>query len=136
MTIKTVIDRMKTKAKARLADMDAKATTLGAQGEIIFERVDAIPDGFSLTQPDGKVHIVAHSETGHHHVIDAEDVERFTSKEDAMTAFLRITGTEPAEIKHLRASDTHPSVFLEPGIWKGRIAREEDLLGEVRRVAD
>jgi hypothetical protein len=47
--------------------------TIGAQGDVLFRRVAKIPDNATLQQRHGAI-VVAHSETGHHHVIASPDV--------------------------------------------------------------
>lgn len=74
----------------------------------------------------------AHSETGHHHVLEAEGVEYMP--EDAMTAWVRIQNS--AKLKHKRSNDTHRTLTIEPGLYRINHAREEDILGEIRQVTD
>lgn len=74
----------------------------------------------------------AHSETGHHHVLEAEGVDYMP--EDAMTAWVRIQ--KGAKLKHKRSNDTHRTLTIEPGLYRINHAREEDILGEIRQVTD
>lgn len=107
-----------------------------AQGDVLFRRVDAIPDGFSAAQPEGGRHILAHSETGHHHVVDASDAIRFEGS-NPLVAYLRLE-SDTADVTHLRSFDTHGMVCLEGGkgaIWEVRRQREWDGAAE-RSAAD
>ena len=54
--------------------------TLGAQGEIRMFRIDTIPaDAKPLAKENGQF-IIGHSETGHHHVLEAERVKVFEAE--------------------------------------------------------
>lgn len=136
--VQKIISDMQADATPRIAAMDYRIKNYGAQGEVTFQRVDEIPAGYVAAKPDHAAgYIVAHSETGHHHVLEREGVEYFPPvKEDALVAFARIVRESGGPVKHLREHDTHPTTILEPGIWKITHAREEDILGEVRRVQD
>lgn len=89
------------------------------QGDIALVRVDAIPPE-AKKAADG---IVAHSETGHHHV--ALDAVRFTTA-DARTMFLEaVHADKPIRIVHERPWDTHQTYVLPPGSkWMVRRQRE------------
>lgn len=93
------------------------------QGDMMLTRVDALP-------ADAREHtdnIVAHSETGHHHV--AERAVVFTTK-DAMTLFFRSIGKEPVRLEHKRSFDTHKTVVFPPGeVWQVRRQREHTPAG-------
>lgn len=135
MSIQSVIDRLSDRAKVRIAALPDQVSRLGAHGEITFIAVDALPDGFKSQAPDDPGgFIVAHSETGHHHVLAADGVEYMPDREDALVAWVRIVKDAP--LIHRRANDTHRTLTIKPGLYRIHHAREEDLLGEVRRVAD
>jgi len=134
--VKSVIDRMKAKAGDRITGLPDNVSKLGAHGEITFVRVDALLDGFAGVPAINGEHIVAHSETGHHHVLEAPGVEYMPDAEDAMVAWVRIQNGDGAKLKHKRSNDTHRTLTIEPGLYRINHAREEDILGEIRRVAD
>ena len=136
--VQKIISDMQAQAAPIIAAMDYTVKAYGAQGEVTFQRVSEIPASYVAAKPDhAQGFIVAHSETGHHHVLEREGVEYFPPvKEDALVAFARIVGEAGASVKHLRQHDTHPTIGLTQGIWKITHAREEDILGEVRRVQD
>lgn len=134
--VKSVIDRMKAKASNRIANLPDTFTTVGAHGEITFVRVDALPDGFESISATNGEFVVAHSETGHHHVLEADGVEYMPDREDAMVAWVRIQNGDGAKLSHKRSNDTHGTLTVKPGLYRINHAREEDILGEIRRVAD
>ncbi len=103
-----------------------------AQGDILFTPVDEIPAGFDKHSSKDE-HIVAHSETGHHHVVNAQTCDLYQSANDPFVAYLHVH--ESTELRHLRSFDTHQTVLIPPGIW--RINRQGEQTPEGwRRVAD
>lgn len=106
-----------------------------AQGDLLLVRANKVPAGFQKTQADGHKHIVAHSETGHHHVIDDVDVEYWTNPKDEMKAYLIVQGIIGAQMKHLRSFNTHETILIPPGIFELRRQREYTPQGW-RRVED
>lgn len=108
-----------------------------AQGEAFFRRVDAKPDdGVEVEPVDGK-HIIAHSETGHHHLMDASGVtvlERTENVPEGMK-ILHLIVDEPTALEHLRATDTHEPIMFEKGHYEVRLQREYTPEG-LRRVQD
>ena len=109
-----------------------------AQGELYIRKVEALPDGCEPMKADAGRYIVGHSETGHHHVMDPATCDVLTGpaarNPDGMAILYAIV-REPTEVKHLRRTDTHKSLNLEPGIYEIRPAREFSPEGW-RRVAD
>ena len=85
------------------------ASRMAAQGDVLFRRIDALPNGARRQCRTGPI-VVAHSETGHHHVIRNETVELYAS-DDPLVCFLRLDGTF-ADIEHLRPFDTHETLRL------------------------
>lgn len=107
-------------------------STQAAQGDLLLRKIDAIPAGLVAAKPCGGRHIVAHSETGHHHFLNAKGVEYFTGS-DPMIAYLRCSS--PAELLHDRPHDTHAPILLDVGSWELRRQREYTPAGW-RRVED
>ena len=109
-----------------------------AQGELYIRKVEALPDGCEPMKADDGRYIGGHSETGHHHVMDAATCDVLTApaarNPDGMAILYAIV-KEPTEVKHLRSTDTHKSLNLDPGIYEIRPAREFSPEGW-RRVAD
>ena len=104
-----------------------------AQGDVFFERIRKLPDGVLEVPAEGGFVIVAHSETGHHHVMDRNAVTMYRSPEEIYECFLVIK--EPATLEHQRPFDTHESIQFAPGIYRARRQREYVPEG-FRRVED
>lgn len=121
------------------------------QGDMMIERVAALPSGVTELKTD----IVAHSETGHHHVVERG---RVFTRGDAMELFVQAVGG-PAnaaskrrvearaksivdeafiDVVHKRSYDTHETLRLlaQPGdVFRIRRQREHTPEGW-RRVED
>jgi phosphoribosyl 1,2-cyclic phosphodiesterase len=98
-----------------------------AQGDVLIRRVDILPLNISRLPPENGVYVVAHSETGHHHVIDATDNVLWYSGDDSMVTYLEVVeATDQAEclLQHLRSYDTHEALIIPPGIYELRRQRE------------
>ena len=107
-----------------------------AQGDVHFVRIDNLPEGLTLkevtTLENGK-YVVAHSETGHHHHVDARDAKFYEVEGEPFTAFLVVTKATP--ITHARSFDTHKPIMFQPGAYKINRQREATPEG-FRRAAD
>ena len=90
---------------------------VAAQGEMLIRRVASFEGGSKPFEAEGNHFILAHSETGHHHVIDRTKV-RVTEQVKAPTgmAILQLIVDEPAVIEHLRGHDTHEPLMLSEGL--------------------
>lgn len=112
---------------------------IGAQGDVLFRRVDAIPANATPVAPENGSLIVTHSETGHHHtmVMDrksgAPNVEMFQHPENALLAWIKVN--RPSVLEHHRPFDTHAPIKFGRGIYEIRRQREYTPEGW-RRVAD
>lgn len=115
-------------------------TKMAAQGDFIIQRISDLPKNVALEQvkPENGQIIVAHSETGHNHVMEAERVQAFvpagTKEADIYEIFL-LVGDKGAEINHLRSFDTHETLGVSPGVYRVRRQREYTPEG-FRRAAD
>jgi len=109
-----------------------------AQGDLFIRRIDKLPDGIKRIDSVKGQYIVAHSETGHNHVIvDRPNISMFTTG-DAMVSYLQVVeATDSSEIfiEHLRNFDTHESIRIDTGIYEIRRQREYTPEGW-RRVED
>lgn len=107
-----------------------------AQGDVMFVRVDELPEGLEEIQPEGNHIIVTHSETGHHHVMERADAKMYR-KPDLPNEILEcfITVNKPTALKHLRSFDTHAPIQFKPGNYRVRRQREYTPEG-FRRVED
>lgn len=93
-----------------------------AQGDCLIRRIDKLPDGLEAAKPENGFHVVAHSETGHNHVVQEKSAQLLINKTNAFIAYLNVL--EPCEIQHLRSFDTHESIALDKGIYEIRRQRE------------
>ena len=116
-------------------------TTMAAQGDVLFRRIDTLPDGLTAV-PDDEAggHVVAHSETGHHHRVRGEDGARVCHYRpeggDGLVSYLVLEGG--ATVTHERPWDTHAPLRLGGGagaVWEVRRQREYTPEG-LRRVED
>lgn len=118
-------------------------TKVAAQGEITVIRLGDVPTdkkllaGKPVQAENGQI-IIGHSETGHHHVIDAKGAS--VAVLDEAPAGMRILHAilkNPTSLDHLRDNHTHESIMLTPGMYEFRIGREYDPYEEIaRRQAD
>ena len=103
------------------------------QGDLMVRRIDKMPNGLTPRAAANGMHIVAHSETGHHHIVKERAAQMFIDETNAFIAYLKVA--EPTEIEHLRSFDTHEPLTLLPGIYEVRREREFGLEGW-QRAAD
>jgi hypothetical protein len=113
-------------------------TNCAAQGDLLLRRITKLPAGVKLLPAERGAFIVAHSETGHHHVIKERPNVRLYTTGDPMVSYLEvIEATEQTEVllEHLRGHDTHETIAIPPGIFELRRQREYSPEGW-RRVED
>ena len=103
------------------------------QGDLMIRRVDNLPASLKPAIAVDGNHIVAHSETGHHHVVKERAAQLLIDETNDFIAYLDVR--EPCDIEHLRSFDTHESYRLEPGYHEVRRQREHTPEGW-RRAAD
>jgi hypothetical protein len=101
-----------------------------AQGDCNIFKIDEIPAGIPLAEKDelGR-YVLAHSETGHSHVIDGNTVRVY--EQDEFISYLDVQ--EESNVVHLRSFHTHDPITLPPG--KYRIARQREYTPEGFRPA-
>lgn len=107
---------------------------MGAQGDLLLRKVEALPEGLEPVPAEGGRLIVAHSETGHHHWLAAPGCELWRSPGDPLIAYLRVS-SEGADLVHARPWDTHETIRLPGGVYELRRQREYTPEGW-RRVED
>lgn len=107
--------------------------TMAAQGDCLIVAVGEIPHDAVEVQPTGGTYVVAHSETGHHHAVDAEGA-RYYSTPDPLVCYLRVDG-EYVDLVHMRDYDTHETIRIPRGAFQIRRQREWTPEGW-RRVED
>ena len=114
---------------------------MAAQGDFIIRRIAELPADIVPIQHENGKFIVAHSETGHNHVMVADRVQAFepvadknnTQNVDLYKMFLLVE--ENSVIEHLRSYDTHEPIMVPPGKYEVRRQREYTPEG-FRRAAD
>lgn len=95
-----------------------------AQGDVLVTRIDAVPaTAIELPSTAGDVHIIGHSETGHHHVVDAQGVRFFRAPDNPLLGYLGVDA-DRTTLRHLRNWDTHGAQVLGRGIYEIRRQRE------------
>lgn len=82
---------------------------MGAQGDVLFRRIGAPPEDAQEQAHRGPL-VVAHSETGHHHVIECAHARLLTGA-DPFISYLRLDGSF-ADVAHRRPYDTHETLRL------------------------
>src|SRR3989304_6139593 len=102
-----------------------------AQGDVYFLRVAELPADAVKATPSEGGWLVAHGETGHHHVV--ADIAGTTLYEtgDPMVCYLQISEGAfeggSSVLQHLRSFHTHESVCFTPGLFK--VTRQQERAG-------
>ena len=104
---------------------------MARQGDVLFLKVSSIPKDSVEEKRNGPI-VVAHSETGHHHVVK-DPAARLFNTDNPLISYLRLEG--PVQVDHLRDFHTHGSISLNGGCWEIRRQREHAPEGW-RRVQD
>lgn len=112
-----------------------------AQGDLLIVRIQEnnLPDNIvPATAKDADAngnYIVAHSETGHHHVIEQDDVDFFHAANDGVidefVSYLKVKRN--TVLKHMRSFDTHEPIGIGPGLYK--LLRQREYIPEGFRKA-
>lgn len=109
--------------------MRSKTITLARQGDVLIERIDALPDGLTEAKRDVHGHIVLAlgEHSGHRHAIRDTDVTAFlvpTAERDAALSAdvdYILVGGSGATLNHEYVSGQkaeHEPVSLAPGVYK------------------
>lgn len=80
------------------------------QGEVFLQRVKEFPK----TTKKVKTFIVAHSESGHNHVLESD--QKFDVAIDKAFTYIRLTNE--ATLTHQKTYDQHNDLKVEPGVYK------------------
>lgn len=106
-----------------------------AQGDLLIIPVTNIPTNAKPAVADVNHYIIAHSETGHHHVIDRRKADVFEAADDTFISYIRTLG-DGAEIEHKRDFHTHETIGLAPN-QTYEIRRQREYVPEgFRRAQD
>ena len=84
-----------------------------AQGDLLIIPIKTIPANAKPATVQNGHYIVAHSETGHHHVIERARAEVYEAADDTFIAYVKTLG-DGAEITHKRDFHTHETIGLSP----------------------
>ncbi len=104
-----------------------------AQGDLNIFKIDCLPEGCQKVNPESGQFILAHSETGHHHIVLERGAQLFINETNEFIKYLQVG--EPTEVRHMRSFDTHESIALSVGTYKLTNQREYVPEG-YRRAAD
>lgn len=95
-----------------------------AQGDMLIRKIDALPENVKETKDEKGNFILAHSETGHNHVVKKQEGVKFYSNDnDPFIAYLVVDNTK-CFVEHQRVFDTHSPIEIAPGIYEIRRQRE------------
>lgn len=91
-------------------------------GEVILKPIDSLPQN-AVLEKKAKSYIVAHSETGHHHVLEStKDFKVFVLQDEK---YLEVP--EFAQLLHEKTGkDVHTPHKIAPGIYKINIKQNFD----------
>lgn len=107
-------------------------------GEVILKPISKLPKDAKLNREDKSI-VVAHSETGHHHIlqlkekVDMSKIRVYTWKNDTY-----IEVPEISELWHQKTGkDVHTPHQIEPSVYKLITKKEFDYFaGAIRNVRD
>ena len=102
-------------------------------GEVILKPISSIPQNAVLSK-ETKKYIVAHSETGHHHVLESIDnYEVFTSNGET---YIKL-GTVGTLFHEKTGKDVHKAHTIQPSIYQVVIKKSYDYFSKkMARVRD
>ena len=96
---------------------------IAAQGDVMFKRIDKLPEGLAHARAENGKFVVAHSETGHNHTVLERSAQLLIDETNEFIAYLKVD-EGGAILEHERSFDTHESIKFEPGIYEIRRQRE------------
>ena len=88
-----------------------------AQGDLLIRGIEKLPEGVKKVQAKNGKFVVAHSETGHDHIIMERPSVNLFSAGDNMISYLQvIEAADETEclLEHLRSFDTHETIKINP----------------------
>ena len=108
--------------------------TIIRHGEVILKEIDSLPKELTLETETNK-YIVAHSETGHHHILETKQKYKIFTTFDG-NKFIELT--EDGNLWHQKTgNDVHTPHIVKPGIYQIVIKKEFDYFqSAIRNVRD
>ena len=106
-------------------------------GEVIL-KPSTLPKGAKLEKENTKI-VVAHSETGHHHILEVKDkIDMSKIKVYSWKGDTYLEVPEMAELWHQKSGkDTHKTHEVAPSIYKINIKKQFDYFkGKLEKVRD
>lgn len=98
-------------------------------GEMWFDPIDSMPKGKTVSC---KLYIAGHSETGHHHVLEAKsEFEVLEPKDKKLDRAVLLK--EVTKLFHQKTFDVHETKYLAPGAYKIYKKTEYDPFQEIVR---
>lgn len=96
---------------------------LAAQGDVFIKRIDKLPDNLQSAKAQNGKYVVAHSETGHHHIVLERNAQLLIDQTNEFIAYLKVDSSG-ALLEHERSFDTHETLKIPEGIYEIRRQRE------------
>lgn len=110
---------------------------MAAQGDMLIRAIDKLPDNVKETPAEQDNFVLAHSETGHNHVVKKQEgVSFYASENDPFIAYLVVDMKKvkaPVECKHLRDYDTHETISFFTGDIFSKVKDAGKKIFEIRR---
>jgi hypothetical protein len=105
-----------------------------AQGEITINYIEKLPNVAMVPLAlEGGQHVIGHSETGHHHVLERAATVFVAKDAPAGMRILYAILDEANALVHERGFDTHETIALQPGMYEFRVGRMYDPYEAVAR---
>lgn len=108
-----------------------------AQGDMFIRAIESLPDNVKETEAEHGNFVLAHSETGHNHIVKKQEgVSFFSNQNDPFIAYLVIDTSKvesPVECKHLRDHDTHETISFFTGDFIAKVKDAGKKIFEIRR---
>lgn len=115
-------------------------TTKGSQGDVRFLRVPraTMPADAAPAEREQGAYTVAHSESGHHHVVDPTQAILYETQDPFVAYLVLADDVDSATVTHLKSGEhVHGPVTLKsPGLdWVWQVRRQTEWQPEGLRAA-
>jgi hypothetical protein len=94
-------------------------TDIAAQGELLIligpanEGVEEIPPTAKPVEPTNGRHVFGHSETGHHHTVEASRWQFFADAIDPNLFYFKPIDLKPTRLEHERPDHKHETLSID-----------------------